>query len=148
MDIVRGGQPIAGWSELPDMRQLRGNLLWTLFSTVMAAGIASLLAPLSPFPSSAGSPPHTFAHQGDARHQGCTHYSTKLNIQQTTGQVIWFTLQHDDFRNRYRDSALETLAFFDPLTGLPNQRYFSAILMAYWRVWRSEFRCRPVSTGS
>jgi diguanylate cyclase (GGDEF)-like protein len=126
VDIVRGGEQIGRLVLIADIRPLRNDLLLLLFATMVAAVVASICAATIAYPLQRRittpilSLINAMSHIKEARD-----YTTKVDhkADDETGVLV------DTFNSMiseisFRDTALQRLAYIDPLTGLPNRQYF------------------------
>ena len=151
VDIVRGGETIGRLVLIADVRPVRSKLLWTLFATVMAAIVASIFgaAIAIPFQRRITTPILSLI-KAMRQIKDARHYTTRVEhkADDETGDLV-DTFNQMISEISYRDSALEKLAFFDPLTGLPNRQYFQRhIDDVLSKSGGSEISCRPISFGS
>ncbi len=126
VDIVRGGEHIGQLVLIADVRPVRSNLLWTLFATAVAAIIASIFGAAIAIPLQHRiTAPILSLIKAMRQIKDARHYTTKVEhkADDETGDLV-DTFNQMISEISYRDSALEKLAFFDPLTGLPNRQYF------------------------
>ena len=126
VDIVRGGEHIGRLVLIADVRPVRNKLFWTLFATVMAAVIASLFGAAIAIPLQRRiTSPILSLIKAMRSIKDARHYTAKVEhtADDETGDLV-DTFNQMITEISYRDSALEKLAFFDPLTGLPNRQYF------------------------
>ena len=130
VDIIAGGQPVGKLLILGDIRDIRSQLFWTLLTTAIAAIAASLLAfPISsPLRRRIVTP---IVKLTDAmKHMRETRSFSATKVEEAEGEtqvlVDTFNSMIVDIHNR--DEALRKLAYFDPLTGLPNRANFQRVL--------------------
>ena len=126
VDIVRGGESIGRLILIADVRPVRSKLFWTLFATAMAAIIASIFGAAIAIPLQRRvTTPILSLIKAMRDIKDARHYTTKVDhkADDETGDLVE-TFNQMISEISYRDSALEKLAFFDPLTGLPNRQYF------------------------
>ena len=126
VDIVRGGEHIGRLVLIADVRPVRNKLLWTLFATMMAAIIASLFGAAIAIPLQRRiTSPILSLIEAMRSVKDTRHYTTKVEhtADDETGDLV-DTFNQMILEISDRDSALEKMAFFDPLTGLPNRQYF------------------------
>ena len=126
VDIVRGGEPVGRLILIADVRPVRSKLLWTLFATAMAAVIASFIGAAIAFPLQRRiTIPILSLIKAMRQIKDARQYTTKVDhkADDETGELV-DTFNQMIAEISYRDSALEKLAFFDPLTGLPNRQFF------------------------
>ena len=126
VDIVRGGEPVGRLVLIADVRPVRSKLLWTLFATAMAAVIASFIGAAIAFPLQRRiTIPILSLIKAMRQIKDARQYTTKVDhkADDETGELV-DTFNQMIAEISYRDSALEKLAFFDPLTGLPNRQFF------------------------
>ena len=126
VDIVRGGEHIGRLVLIADVRPVRNKLLWTLLATVMAAIIASLFGAAIAIPLQRRiTSPILSLIEAMRSVKDTRHYTTKVEhtADDETGDLV-DTFNQMILEISDRDSALEKMAFFDPLTGLPNRQYF------------------------
>ncbi|MDE2445274.1 MAG: EAL domain-containing protein [Alphaproteobacteria bacterium] len=130
VDIVRGGENVGKLVLLGDITDIRSQLLWTTLTTFVAAIFASALA----FPISAPlririiTPIVTLTNAMQTMRQ--TRAFSKTTVIEAEGEtrvlVDTFNSMIGDIH--HRDAALQKLAYFDPLTGLPNRVNFQRLL--------------------
>jgi diguanylate cyclase (GGDEF)-like protein len=126
VDIVRGGERVGRLVLVADIRSIRTQLLWTLLATALAAGVASIFAVAIAVPLQRRITTPIRAVVTAMRHITRERdYRTKVDHKaddETGALVNAFNSMISEIN--FRDSALERLAFFDALTGLPSRQYF------------------------
>ncbi len=132
VDIIRGGASVGKLVLIADISDIRQNLLKTLLTTVIASFLASLLAaPISrPLQRKITGPiTKLTASIQKVRETRSYQVAEVLGAEGETKVLVdTFNSMISDIRNR--DNALQQLAYFDPLTGLPNRVNFHKILNA------------------
>lgn len=130
VDIIRGGETVGKLVVLGDIRDIRTQLLWTLFTTAIASIAAALLAfPISaPLQRRIVNPITSLTSAMKLMRETRTFTPTEVNAAEGETRVLveTFNSMVEDLHSR--DSALQRLAYFDPLTGLPNRVNFQRIL--------------------
>jgi diguanylate cyclase (GGDEF)-like protein len=126
IDIVRGGERVGRLVVIADINPIRTQLLWTLLATALAAGIASLVGVVIAIPLQRRITAPIQAVVKAMRHIAREReYTTKVDhkADDETGLLVdAFNSMLSEINSR--DVALEKLAFFDALTGLPSRQYF------------------------
>ena len=126
VDIVRGGEPVGRLVLIADVRPVRSKLLWTLFATAMAVIAANIIGAAIAIPLQRRIIGPILSLTLAMRHiKEARQYTTKVEhkADDETGELV-DTFNQMIAEIRSRDIALEKLAFFDPLTGLPNRQLF------------------------
>ena len=130
VDIIRGGETVGKLVVLGDIRDIRTQLLWTLFTTAIASIAAALLAfPISaPLQRRIVNPITSLTSAMKLMRETRTFKPTEVDAAEGETRVLveTFNSMVEDLHSR--DSALQRLAYFDPLTGLPNRVNFQRIL--------------------
>ncbi len=130
VNIVRGDEKVGKLVILGDIRDIRTQLFWTLLTTAVASIVAALLAfPISgPLRKRIVSPIVLLTNAMQKTRE--TRSFEKLSIAEVEGEtrvlVDTFNAMINDIRER--DTSLRQLAYFDPLTGLPNRANFQRML--------------------
>ena len=130
VDIVRGDEKVGKLAILGDIRDIRSQLSWTLITTAVASIFAALLAfPISgPLRKRIVNPIVLITNAMQKTRE--TRSFEKLSIAEVEGEtrvlVDTFNAMINDIRQR--DASLRQLAYFDPLTGLPNRASFQRML--------------------
>ena len=130
VDIVRGDERVGKLVILGDIRDIRSQLLWTLVTTALASIVAALLAfPISgPLRDRIVNPIVLLTNAMQKMRE--TRSFEKATIGEAEGEtkvlVETFNSMISDIRQR--DASLRQLAYFDPLTGLPNRANFQRML--------------------
>jgi diguanylate cyclase (GGDEF)-like protein len=130
VNIIRGGQTVGKLYLIADITDIRSKLFWTLLTTLLASLGAALLA----FPIS-----RPLQHKISAPIIALTKAMTNVRetrifkpaeIKNAAGEtrslVDSFNSMISDIQSR--DVAMQRLAYFDPLTGLPNRVHFQKML--------------------
>ncbi len=130
VDIKRGGEIVGSLVMFADISDVRFHLFWNLFTTFLASLVAAGFAVQISVP---------LQHKITAPLVALTTAITKVrdtrsfevaNIDGAQGEtrvlVESFNGMIDDIRTR--DQAMQKLAYFDPLTGLPNRVHFQKIV--------------------
>ncbi len=126
VDIIRGGTVAGKLVLIADISDIRQHLLWNLLSTLVASLIAATLAvPLSrPLQSRIAKP--IIDLTASIKNVRETRSFQPADIAGAEGETLMlvenFNGMINDIQNR--DLALRKLAYFDPLTGLPNRVNF------------------------
>lgn len=126
VDIVRGGERVGRLVLIADVRPMRSTVLWTLFAAAMAAIIASVFGAAIAIPLQRRITTPILSLINAMRHiKDARDYTTKVayKADDETGVLIE-TFNSMISEISFRDTALEKLAYFDPLTGLPNRQHF------------------------
>jgi diguanylate cyclase (GGDEF)-like protein len=126
VDIVRGGETIGKLVLIADVRTLRNNLFLTLLTTALAALVASLFGAAIAIPMQRRiTTPILSLIKAMHQIREARHYTANVDhkADDETGELV------DTFNQMiseigYRDTALQKLAYFDPLTGLTNRQHF------------------------
>ncbi len=130
VDIARGDEKVGKLVILGDIRDIRSQLLWTLITTTLASIVAALLAfPISgPLRNRIVNPIVVLTNAMQKMRE--TRSFEKATIAEAEGEtrvlVDTFNSMINDIRQR--DASLRQLAYFDPLTGLPNRANFQRML--------------------
>lgn len=130
VNIKRGGEIVGSLVLLANITDVRIHLLWNLFTTIAAAAMAAGLAvPISrPLQRKVTTPlvdlTKSITKVRETRNFEVASIKgaegeTKLLVESFNGMI-------DDIRTR--DHAMQKLAYFDPLTGLPNRVHFQKIV--------------------
>lgn len=126
VDIVRGGERVGRLVVIADIKPIRTQLLWTLLVTALTAGFASLVGVAIAVPLQRRITAPIQAVVRAMRHIAREReYTTKVDhkADDETGLLVdAFNSMLSEINSR--DVALEKLAFFDALTGLPSRQYF------------------------
>lgn len=126
VDIIRGGQKKGRLVLMADIRPLRNNLILQLVSAVLAAIIASLFAASIAIPLQHRiTQPILALISAMTRIKDGRDYSQRIEhkANDETG-VLVETFNAMISELNFREKALERMAYFDSLTGLPNRQYF------------------------
>ena len=130
VDIIRGGVSVGKLVLIADITDIRSHVLKTLLTTIVAAMLASLMAaPISrPLQRKIAGPivRLTASIQKVRETRSYQPAEVKGAEGETKVLVDTFNSMINDIHNR--DNALQKLAYFDPLTGLPNRVNFHKIL--------------------
>jgi diguanylate cyclase (GGDEF)-like protein len=124
--VIKGTETVGQLVILGDIRDIRSRLFWTLLTTLAASIVAALMA----FPISAplrGSIVNPIVSLTSAmKRMRETRSFETTTIAGTDGEtrilVETFNSMVGDIHQR--DASLRKLAYFDPLTGLPNRAHF------------------------
>lgn len=131
--IVRGGEKIGSLMLIADITPLRQNLLLMVLLTGLAACSATLLGVAVALPLRRRiSAPIVSLTEAMTHVREKRDYTTKVNQtgdDETGTMVETFNAMLSEIN--FRDNAMERLAYFDPLTGLPNRLYFQKMLDEY-----------------
>lgn len=130
VDIVRSGENVGKLIILGDIRDIRGQLFWTLLTTAIASITASLLAfPISsPLRRRIVTPIVTLTNAMKRMRETRSFSVTMVEEAEGETRVMVDTFNSMIADIHHRDEALRKLAYFDPLTGLPNRAKFQRIL--------------------
>ena len=130
VDIIRGGENVGKLIILGDIRDIRGQLFWTLLTTAIASIIASLLAfPISsPLRHRIVSPIVTLTNAMKKMRETRSFSPTIVAEAEGETRIMVDTFNSMIADIHHRDEALRKLAYFDPLTGLPNRVKFQRVL--------------------
>lgn len=126
VDIIRGGNTIGRLVLISDVRPMRSKLLWTLLATMMAAVAASLIGAMIAIPLQRRiTGPILSLIKAMRSIKDARQYTAKVehHADDETGELV-DTFNQMIAEISYRDASLENLAYFDPLTGLPNRQLF------------------------
>ena len=130
VDIVRGDEKLGKLVILGDIRDIRTRLSWTLLATVAASIIAAFLAfPISgPLRRRIVNPIVSLTNSMQKMRE--TRSFERATIDQAEGEtrVLVDTFNSMVADIQQRDLSLRQLAYFDPLTGLPNRANFQRML--------------------
>jgi diguanylate cyclase (GGDEF)-like protein len=130
VDIVKSGQKIGRLVLLGNISHVRIHLAWNLLLTILvsgsAVGLALLLA--RPLKASIVRPIVNLTKTIRLMRQTRTFQSTEISG--ADGETLELMQSFNSMINdiRRRDGELEMLAYFDPLTGLPNRVSFQRFL--------------------
>jgi diguanylate cyclase (GGDEF)-like protein len=130
VNIIRGGQIVGKLYLIADISDIRRELFWTLLTTLLASLGAALLA----FPIS-----RPLQHKISAPIIALTNAMTNVRetrifkpteIRNADGETRSLVESFNSMINyiQSRDVAMQRLAYFDPLTGLPNRVHFQKML--------------------
>lgn len=126
VDIVRGGERVGRLVVIADITPIRSQLLWTLLATALAAIIASAVGVAIAVPLQRRITVPIQAVVKAMRHIAREReYTTRVDhkADDETGILVdAFNSMLSEINSR--DIALEKLAFFDALTGLPSRQHF------------------------
>jgi diguanylate cyclase (GGDEF)-like protein len=127
VDIIKGGKICGKLFVLGDIRNLRRQVFMTLLSTFAAALIAAIIGVLASKPLQrriVG--PLTEITNAIQNIRRSRNYSSNLPDQSTNDEAGILVKAFNSFMSdiRFRDNALQQLAYNDPLTGLPNRVSF------------------------
>ncbi len=130
VDIVRGGENVGKLIILGDIRDIRRQLSLTLLTTAIASIVASLLAfPISsPLRHRIITPIVTLTNSMKKMRETRSFVTTTVNEAEGETRVLVDTFNSMINDIHHRDEALRKLAYFDPLTGLPNRVKFQRVL--------------------
>jgi diguanylate cyclase (GGDEF)-like protein len=124
--IVKGSETIGQLIILGDIRDIKSNLFWTLLTTLVASVVAALLAfPISaPLRRSIVNPIVSLTTTMKKMRETRSFETTTIAGAdgETRELVETFNSMIGDIHQR--DASLRKLAYFDPLTGLPNRANF------------------------
>ncbi len=130
VDITRGGETVGSLVVLADISDVRTHLFWNLFTTILASLVAAALAvPISKRLQRKVTAPLVALTKTITKMREARSFET-ANITGAEGEtkvlVDSFNGMIEDIRAR--DQAMQKLAYFDPLTGLPNRVHFQKIV--------------------
>ena len=130
VDIVRGGASVGKLLLIADISDIRQRLLRTLLTTIIAALLASFLAaPISrPLQRKIAGPIIKLTETIQKLRETRSYRPAEVIGAEGETKVLVeaFNSMIGDIHNR--DKALQQLAYYDPLTGLPNRVNFHKIL--------------------
>jgi diguanylate cyclase (GGDEF)-like protein len=130
VDIIRGGSAVGRLVIIGDISDIRVNLLWSMLTTLIASVLATICAvPLSkPLQQQITGPIINLTKSIQQVRE--TRNYRPAAVEKAEGEtrvlVDAFNGMIGDIHNR--DLALKKLAYFDPLTGLPNRVSFQKSL--------------------
>ena len=130
VDIVRGGVIVGRLVLIADIHPMRTKLLWTILATFAAAIFASMLGICIAQPMQRRIIAPILSLTEAMRHvRVARDYATKVDHQadDETGVMVE-TFNAMISQIRFRDAALERLAYLDPLTGLSNRQHFQKLI--------------------
>ena len=123
VDIVKGGNIVGRLILLADISEVRRDFLFTVLTTIVAAGMAALAGVLlsKPLQRRIVTPVTALTSQ-ITKIKDSRNYSATLKVDRDIGEVSMLMESFDALMAdiRFRDQSLQQLAYFDPLTGLPN----------------------------
>jgi diguanylate cyclase (GGDEF)-like protein len=126
VDIIKSGNSVGRLILIADISDLRGNLIWTLMTTLAASVLAAALAtPFSlPLQRRITTPIVTLTKLMQKVRETRTYQTTEVKGAEGETKVLVETFNSMISDINQRDLALQKLAYFDPLTGLPNRVNF------------------------
>jgi diguanylate cyclase (GGDEF)-like protein len=135
VDVVKGGQIAGQLVMIANIDHLRINFIWTALTTLVAAVLAALLGVIVAMPLQRRiTGPITALTANIQKLRKSKDYSENLeSVDATQSDEVGvlansFNGFMQDIRNR--DQSLRQLAYFDPLTGLPNRTYLQREITA------------------
>jgi diguanylate cyclase (GGDEF)-like protein len=126
VDIVKGGEPVGRLLILGDIHDIKSNLFRTLLGTLIASVVAALLAfPISaPLRSRIVNPIVSLTTAMKRMRETRTFETATIVGAEGETRVLVETFNSMIGDIHQRDASLRKLAYFDPLTGLPNRANF------------------------
>jgi diguanylate cyclase (GGDEF)-like protein len=124
--IVKGSETVGNLVILGDIRDIKSNLFWTLLTTLIASVVAALLAfPISgPLRSRIVDPIVSLTNAMKRMRETRSFETTTIAGAEGEIRVLVETFNSMIIDIHQRDASLRKLAYFDPLTGLPNRAHF------------------------
>lgn len=124
--IVKGSETIGRLVILGDIRDIRANLFRTLLTTTLASIVAALLAfPISaPLRGGIVNPIVSLTTAMKRMRETRSFETTTVAGAEGETRVLVETFNSMIGDIHQRDASLRKLAYFDPLTGLPNRAHF------------------------
>lgn len=124
--IIKGSETVGDLVILGDIRDIRSNLFWTLLTTLMASVVAALLAfPISaPLRGRIVNPIVSLTTAMKRMRETRSFETTTIVGAEGETRVLVETFNSMIGDIHQRDASLRKLAYFDPLTGLPNRANF------------------------
>jgi diguanylate cyclase (GGDEF)-like protein len=124
--IVKGSETVGNLVILGDIRDIKSNLFWTLLTTLIASIVAALLAfPISgPLRSRIVDPIVSLTNAMKRMRETRSFETTTVVGAEGETRVLVETFNSMIGDIHQRDASLRKLAYFDPLTGLPNRAHF------------------------
>jgi diguanylate cyclase (GGDEF)-like protein len=130
VDIIKSGSPVGVLVVATDITDLRSSFFSTMGAVLIASLLASLLGVALSVPLQRRiTRPITTLTESMRQIRESRNYTTKINAggnDETGVMVEAFNSLITDIR--FRDDSLQKLAYFDPLTGLPNRSNFQKSL--------------------
>ncbi len=126
IEILKGSEVVGHLIILGDIRDIRSNLFWTLLTTFGASFIAALLAfPISaPLRNRIVNPIVSLTAAMKKMRETRSYETTTIAGAEGETRVLVETFNSMIGDIHQRDASLRKLAYFDPLTGLPNRAHF------------------------
>ncbi len=124
--IIKGSETVGDLVILGDIRDIRTNLFWTLLTTLVASVVAALLAfPISaPLRGRIVNPIVSLTTAMKRMRETRSFETTTIVGAEGETRVLVETFNSMIGDIHQRDASLRKLAYFDPLTGLPNRANF------------------------
>ena len=124
--IIKGSETVGDLVILGDIRDIRSNLFWTLLTTLVASVVAALLAfPISaPLRGRIVNPIVSLTTAMKRMRETRSFETTTIVGAEGETRVLVETFNSMIGDIHQRDASLRKLAYFDPLTGLPNRANF------------------------
>jgi diguanylate cyclase (GGDEF)-like protein len=124
--IIKGSETVGDLVILGDIRDIRSNLFWTLSTTFLASIVAALLAfPISaPLRGRIVNPIVSLTTAMKRMRETRSFETTTVAGAEGETRVLVETFNSMIGDIHQRDASLRKLAYFDPLTGLPNRANF------------------------
>lgn len=124
VDIVKGGQRVGRLVLLADISGARSDFLLTILRTLAAALIAAIAGTLISMPLQRRivSPVMALTEKISSIRKS-KNYAANVEVKEDIGEVGVLLEAFNGLMAdiRFRDQSLQKLAYFDPLTGLPNR---------------------------
>ena len=124
--IIKGSETVGDLVILGDIRDIRSNLFWTLLTTLVASVVAALLAfPISaPLRGRIVNPIVSLTTAMKRMRETRSFETTTIVGAEGETRVLVETFNSMIGDIHQRAASLRKLAYFDPLTGLPNRANF------------------------
>jgi diguanylate cyclase (GGDEF)-like protein len=130
VDIVRGGKTVGTLMLIGDISDIKKTLLFNILATIVASIFASLLAIRFSLPLQRKISKPIIALSEAMRHVSQSRDFKPASIPEAQGETAMlvgsFNAMINDIHSR--DQALQKLAYYDALTGLPNRAHFQKML--------------------
>ncbi len=128
--IIKGNTTVGNLYILGDIRDIKSNLFWTFLSTLIASIVAALLAfPISaPLRSRIVNPIVNLTNAMKRMRETRSFETATIVGAEGETRVLVETFNSMIGDIHQRDASLRKLAYFDPLTGLPNRANFQRSL--------------------
>jgi diguanylate cyclase (GGDEF)-like protein len=128
--IIKGNTTVGHLYILGDIRDIKSNLFWTFLSTLIASIVAAMLAfPISaPLRSRIVNPIVNLTNAMKRMRETRSFETATIVGAEGETRVLVETFNSMIGDIHQRDASLRKLAYFDPLTGLPNRANFQRSL--------------------